>query len=167
MEYSYRRITGPELGLLPALLEVFAEVFDEPETYLRAVPREEYVRRLLQQDTFIALVALAGDKVVGGLAAYELEKFEQERSEIYIYDLGVRESHRRKGVATGLIEELRMIARARKAWVIFVQADPGDTAAIKLYESFGARESVYQFDIPVGGAARDRRSQEASQAAEE
>jgi aminoglycoside 3-N-acetyltransferase I len=128
---------------------VFAEVFDEQETYLGAVPREKHVTDLLQQDTFIALVARAGDEVVGGLVAYELKKFEQERGEIYIYDLGVREGHRRRGVATGLIEKLRAIARERKAWVIFVQADPGDAAAVTLYESLGAKESVFQFDIPV------------------
>jgi aminoglycoside 3-N-acetyltransferase I len=53
--------------------------------------------------------------VVGGLAAYELKKFEQERSEIYIYDLAVREEHRRQGIATALIGELKAIARRRGA----------------------------------------------------
>ena len=43
---------------------------------------------------FIALVALDGNKVVGGLAAYVLDKFEQERKEIYIYDLAVSKDHR-------------------------------------------------------------------------
>jgi aminoglycoside 3-N-acetyltransferase I len=37
---------------------------------------------------------------VGGLIAYELEKFERARSELYIYDLAVAEDHRRRGVAT-------------------------------------------------------------------
>ena len=149
MDYSYKRLDPADSGQLRPLLEVFAEVFDEQETYLGAIPGELYVRELLRQNTFIALVALAGDDVVGGLVAYELKKFERERSEIYIYDLGVRESHRRRGVATGLIEELRAIAGGRKAWVIFVQADLGDTAAIRLYESLGAKESVFHFDIPV------------------
>jgi aminoglycoside 3-N-acetyltransferase I len=87
--------------------------------------------------------------VVGGLAAYELEKFEQDRREIYIYDLAVVEQHRRKGIATQLIEELRRIAKARGAYVIFVQADLGDAPAIRLYESLGRRESVYHFDIAI------------------
>jgi aminoglycoside 3-N-acetyltransferase I len=42
-------------------------------------------------------VALQDGEVVGGIAAYELIKFEQERSEIYIYDLAVAATHRRKG----------------------------------------------------------------------
>jgi aminoglycoside 3-N-acetyltransferase I len=52
------------------------------------------------------------------LAAYVLKKFEQERTEIYIYDLAVGEKYRRRGIATGLINKLREIAREIGAWVI-------------------------------------------------
>ena len=68
-------------------------------------------------------MARHGDEVVGGLAAYELRKFERERREIFIYDLAVAQEHRRRGVATGAINELKRIARQRGAYVIFVQAD--------------------------------------------
>jgi aminoglycoside 3-N-acetyltransferase I len=85
--------------------------------------------------------------VVGGLAAYELKKFEQERSEIYIYDLAVREEHRRQGIATALIAELRAIARRRGAYVIYVQADYIDPPAIALYTKLGTREDVLHCDI--------------------
>ena len=95
----------------------------------------------------IVLVALIKDRVVGGLVAYELEKFEQPRSEIYIYDLAVDESWRRQGVATALIDELRRIARERGAWVIFVQGDYGDDPALALYGKLGTREEVLHFDI--------------------
>lgn len=149
MDYLYKRLGPQDLDLFHGLLAVFAEVFDEPDTYLGAIPRDEYVRALLEKDTFIALVAMVGEEVVGALAAYELKKFEQERSEIYIYDLGVRKAHRRRGVATGLIEELRTIARMGEAWAIIVQADRGDTPAIRLYESLGTRETIYHFEIPV------------------
>ena len=78
-----------------------------------------------------------------------MDKFEQERKEIYIYDLAVGKDHRRKGLATGLIQNLRKVTRERGAYVIFVQADPGDTPAIKLYESLGTREDVHHFDIKI------------------
>jgi aminoglycoside 3-N-acetyltransferase I len=102
--------------------------------------------RLAQPD-FIALVAIASDKVVGGLAAYILEKFEQERQEIYIYDFAVQGQHHRKGIATKLINELRHIARERNIHVIYVQADKVDDPAVALYESLGTKEDVYHFDI--------------------
>src|SRR5690606_39663495 len=64
----------------------------------------------LGSDSFIALAAIEGDQVVGGVTAYELKKFEQERSEIYIYDLAVAAAYRRRGIATALIEKLKDIA---------------------------------------------------------
>ena len=95
------------------------------------------------------LTARVAGKVVGGLIAYELPKLEQNRSEIYIYDLAVAQSSRRRGVATALIERLQRIAVERGAWVVFVQADHGDDPAISLYTKLGVREDVLHFDIDV------------------
>jgi aminoglycoside 3-N-acetyltransferase I len=134
---------------LYAMLEMFGTAFGDAESYGRAPPGVAYVERLLARDSFIALAALKDGQVVGALAAYELHKFEQERSEIYIYDLAVAEAHRRQGIATALIEELKTIAAARGAYVIFVQADYGDDAAIALYTKMGVREDVMHFDIAV------------------
>lgn len=89
--------------------------------------------------------------VIGGLAAYELQKSEQERSEIYIYDLAVAAAHRRQGIATALIRQLQNIAAARAAYVIFVQADIDDAPAIALYTKMGVRENIAHFDIGVAG----------------
>jgi aminoglycoside 3-N-acetyltransferase I len=129
------------------LSAVFAKAFDDAKSYLSAQPSDDYLISLLERDDFIPLVAVSDGKVVGGLAAYVLTKFEQERSEVYIYDLAVDENYRRQGIATGLIYKLREIARAIGAWVIYVQADHGDDPAIKLYESLGTREDVLHFDI--------------------
>ncbi len=149
MNYSYELLTRADTEKLKALLKVFGEAFNERSTYHDAVPSDEYLRNLLTKDTFIVLTARHGTEIVGGLAAYVLEKFERERSEVYIYDLAVSEAHRRRKIATNLILELKKIAKERGAYVIFVQADPGDDPAIKLYESLGTREDVHHFDISV------------------
>ena len=126
----------------------FAEAFEDPETYTGCPPTDDYAARLLAADEFVALVALdADDAVIGGLTAYELRKPEQERSEVYIYDLAVSEAHRRQGIATALINHLGGIATARGAYVIFVQADYTDPPAIALYTKLGRREDVLHFDI--------------------
>lgn len=144
MEVTYKHTYLTELK---DLLTVFADAFEDHESYQSAIPSDEYLNKLLAREDFIPLVAIADGKVVGGLAAYVLQKFEQERSEIYIYDLAVLESHRRQGIATGLINKLREIAREIGAYVIYVQADPPDDPAVKLYESLGTREDVFHFDI--------------------
>ncbi len=128
-------------------MTTFGEAFDDVRTYGDARPSARYLAGLLSSDTFIAIAALEGDQVVAGLAAYELRKFEQERSEIYIYDLAVAAAHRRKGIATALICELQAIATERGAYVIYVQADLSDPPAIALYSKLGVREEVLHFDI--------------------
>ena len=150
--FSVRQLRPDDVTLMEGMLTMFGQAFDEFETYGSRRPSKAYLARLLGSDSFIALVALKNGSIVGGIAAYELQKFEQERSEIYIYDLAVATAHRREGIATALISELKIIAAARGAYVIFVQADIGDEPAIALYAKLGLREDVLHFDIPVGRA---------------
>lgn len=139
---------GPsDATLMRSVLSMFGKAFHEEERYGAAQPRTSYLERLLGRDTFIAIAATEGDAVVGAVAAYVLPKFEQERSEIYIYDLAVAETHRRRGIATAMIAELQGLAASRGAYVIFVQADYGDEAAVALYTKLGVREDVMHFDI--------------------
>lgn len=146
---SVRQLSAEDGGQLREMLNLFGEVFEDTKTYCDSQPSGEYLRRLLRNEQFIAITAADGETIVGGLAAYELVKFEQERSEIYIYDLAVASSHRRQGIATAMIEEVQRIASAKGAWVVFVQADHGDDPPIDLYSKFGKREDVLHFDIPV------------------
>ncbi len=146
---TVHQLSEKDIQRMRDLLYVFSEAFDDLDTYGKAQPDADYLRELLGKPHFIVLVALKEGAVVGGLAAYELHKFEQARSEIYIYDLAVAVEHRRQGMATALIDSLKQIAIERGASVIFVQADHGDTAAISLYSKLGSREDVLHFDIAV------------------
>ena len=146
---SIRLLTSVDVALIEAVLTTFGEAFNEVDTYSGARPSRAYLARLLGNDSFIALAALKGSEVVGGIAAYELKKFEQERSEIYIYDLAVAAAHRREGIATALIQELKKMAAARGVYVIFVQADLDDAPVIALYTKLGTREDVLHFDIAI------------------
>jgi ribosomal protein S18 acetylase RimI-like enzyme len=143
--------------MMRRMLRMFGEAFGDMTSYTSKPPTDAYLRGLLASSTFIAVAALKGDDVVGGLAAYELHKFEQPRSEIYIYDLAVAERHRRRGVARTLIGELRTIASQRDVFVIFVQADPQDGPAIALYESLGTKHTAHHFDIAVPASIRHPR----------
>ncbi|MGL4400363.1 MAG: AAC(3)-I family aminoglycoside N-acetyltransferase [Luteolibacter sp.] len=146
--FSICRLTPKDVPQLEGMLTTFGEAFDDVRTYSCARPSARYLEGLLGSDSFIAIAALECDEVVAGLAAYELRKFEQERSEIYIYDLAVAAEHRRRGIATALIRELQRVATERSAYVIYVQADLSDPPAIALYSKFGVREDVLHFGIP-------------------
>jgi aminoglycoside 3-N-acetyltransferase I len=145
----YKRLEANDVALFRQLNAIFGQAFGDTDTYGRAPPGDAYLKSLLGKPHIVPLVALDGERVVGGLVAYVLEKFEQERREIYIYDLAVDEAHRRKGIARGLIQLLQRIGMEEHAYVIFVQADYVDGPAVALYESLGTREEVLHFDIEV------------------
>ncbi|WP_282610720.1 AAC(3)-I family aminoglycoside N-acetyltransferase [Pelagibius sp. Alg239-R121] len=148
-DYSIRHLEAGDVELFRDLLTVFGDAFEDSDTYSGAQPGTTYLEGLLGSEDFIALAAIQSEQVIGGLAAYVLKKFEQERSEIYIYDLAVADDQRRKGIATALIEDLKRIAAERGAYVIYVQADLADPPAIALYTKLGTREDVLHFDIEV------------------
>jgi aminoglycoside 3-N-acetyltransferase I len=143
------RLSANDVPLMRGLNALFAEAFEDPDHYTAIPPDDGYFESKLAQPHIIALVALEADDVVGGLVAYVLPKLEQARSEIYIYDLAVAETHRRRGIATALIAKLQSIAKDNGAWVVYVQADYGDEPAIALYTKLGVREDVMHFDIDV------------------
>ena len=145
--YAVRLLSEGGVDRLRELLAVFGRAFEEDATYTGAQPSGAYLSELLSGNQFIALAALDSEIVIGGLAAYVLPKFEQARSEIYIYDLAVAAEHRRKGAATASIEALKRIGAGRGISVIFVQADRADLPAIALYSKLGVREDVLHFDI--------------------
>ena len=148
-----RALSSKDIRPMREMLNVFGGAFDDASTYGSLQPDDAYLEQLLGSETFIAVAAFVGGQVVGGLAGYVLPKFEQHRSEFYIYDLAVAEAHRRRGVATAMIGELKTIAARRGVYVIFVQADYGDHAAIALYEKLGVREEVLHFDIAPAHSA--------------
>jgi aminoglycoside 3-N-acetyltransferase I len=148
---SVRRLMPGEVAQFRELNRLFSQAFDDAENYEKAQPTAKYLESLLAKPHVIPLVAVSEGRVVGGLVAYVLDKFEQERSEVYIYDLAVAEEYRRRGIARSLIFELKKIAQKMGAWVIYVQADKDDAdlPARKLYESLGEREDVFHYDIAV------------------
>lgn len=144
---STRLLAPTEASVLRGVLAMFGDAFEDLDAYSTKPPSDAYLARLLASETFLAVAAISDGQVVGGLAGYILPKFEQERSEFYIYDLAVAKHFRRQGVATALIRCLQDAAAERGIYVIFVQADYGDDPAVELYTKLGTREDVMHFDI--------------------
>ncbi len=149
MEQAYRLrvLDADDIPTFRSILHLFAVAFEDRSTYAEHPPDDAYIRSLLSDPNFVAIVASSAAQTVGCLAGYVLRKFEQARSEFYLYDLAVAEEHRRQGIATALIEELKRVCAQRGIYVIFVQADYGDDPAVALYTKLGLREDVMHFDI--------------------
>lgn len=143
-----RRLGPADIEAARDLNALYADAFEDADTYRRDTPDDAWLARQLAKEATILLVAETGGQIVGGLTAYELAKLEAARNEIYLYDLAVAEAFRRRGVATALIEELQHIAADTGAWAVFVQADYVDPPAVALYTKLGIREEVLHFDLP-------------------
>ncbi|WP_447953626.1 AAC(3)-I family aminoglycoside N-acetyltransferase [Sphingopyxis chilensis] len=148
MTVAARRLGPGDIAAMRDLNALYADAFEDAETYRRETPDDAWPARQLGKDAVILLVAETGGRIVGGLTAYELPKLEAARSEIYLYDLAVAPHFRRCGIATMLIDELQHIAADTGAWAVFVQADYADPPAIALYTKLGVREEVLHFDLP-------------------
>jgi aminoglycoside 3-N-acetyltransferase I len=144
---AVRRLGAADVPTMRRLNRLFGEAFEDPQAYDASPPDDAWLEALLGRDHVVVLVAERSE-LLGGLVAYELDKLEQQRRELYVYDLAVAAPHRRQGIATALLAELRRHAARRGAWTIFIQADIGDEAPIALYAKLGTREEVLHFDIP-------------------
>lgn len=149
--FSFHRINNSELNTFRELMQLFGKVFEDDQSYQSHLSTDTYIAEFLNDPSHIVLVATDEQgTVVGGLVAYVLKKFEQQRSEVYVYDLAVSETHQRKGVGTGLFEKLKEVAKEINAYAIFVQADNADDGAIAFYRSLTNDEIIaHHFDIKV------------------
>ena len=105
---------------------------------------------LLADPHTLMLVAFDGDLPVGFALAHELPRRHGDRAKLFVYEVDVAESHRRRGIASALLARLAELARERAIRVGFVLTDPGNGPANALYRSAGgATEAVtVQWEFP-------------------
>jgi ribosomal protein S18 acetylase RimI-like enzyme len=123
----------------------FLSVSSSPETEIRRLGPgdEEVIRRfaegtpqtaLLADNRTIFLAAFDGDEPVGFVFGYDLPRRHGAPSILFVYELEIVESHRRRGIASALMRELRRVSGTAEA---FVLTEPENDAANALYESLG------------------------------
>lgn len=136
-----RRLVSGDEAAAAAMFALMATVFGEVGEPLP----DDYVKDLLGRDSFWAIAAFDGEDVVGGLTAHTLSMTRSPSSEVFIYDLAVREDHQRRGIGTLLVHELRAAAALLGIRDIFVPADNEDEGALDFYRAQGATASPVTF----------------------
>ena len=148
MDFTILKLERKDLQLAKDLFMLFDKIFQEEGQANATLPNDNYLNKLLAQTSFHVFVALSDGKVIGGLTAYELTMYMKMEKEMYLYDLGVSDDFRRKGVASKLIKELKKYARDNNISTIFVEANEEDAGAVEFYKSLGAEmENVKHFNI--------------------
>ena len=113
---------GDEARVLAA-----AALFDD-------VPTEAWTSAFLAREGHHLLLAFVGDDAVGFVSG--VETIHPDKGiELFLYELGVDDAHRRKGVATALLERLETIAIDAGCRGMWVATEPDNVAALATYRS--------------------------------
>ncbi|MDP9386119.1 MAG: GNAT family N-acetyltransferase [Actinomycetota bacterium] len=129
MAVEIRRLrSGDAAAVLAA-----AGLFDEP-------PRPDATRRFLAEPNHHLLMAYDGREPVGFVSGVETTH-PDKGTEMFLYELSVAESARRRGVGRALVEALAALARERGCYGMWAGTDPGNLPARRTYARAGARET--------------------------
>ena len=107
---------------------------------LDGLPREDATRRFLALPTHHLLVASIDGQAVGFVTGVELTH-PDKGTEMFLYELGVEEASRRRGIGRQLTEALAALARERGCYGMWVGTEPSNTAALAAYRAAGATSS--------------------------
>jgi ribosomal protein S18 acetylase RimI-like enzyme len=97
---------------------------------------------LLADPRTLMLVALDVERPVGFALAHELPRRHGDRAHLFVYEVDVAESHRRRGIASALLERLAELGRRRGIRVAFVLTEPDNEPANALYRSAGGTSQL-------------------------
>jgi len=102
----------------------------------------EQGRRFLKNPDNLLLVAWWQGHACGFLTAHRLQRFDHRRAEVLLYEVGVDEEFRRRGVGTALIAAVKRWAAEVGADEVWVLIETDNTAAQALYAATGGQEDV-------------------------
>ncbi|AWX44690.1 Gentamicin 3-N-acetyltransferase [Flagellimonas maritima] len=140
------RLSRTDSSLFKKLITLLNEVFEENIT----IASDNHLQNLIAKPEFYAIVAIANDIILGGLTAYELQSYYNDKSELYIYDIAVKSEFQNKGIGKKLIQYLQELCSKNNVSTIFVDAHSEDKQAITFYESvFGGCEKVDHFNFEI------------------
>jgi aminoglycoside 3-N-acetyltransferase I len=138
-----KRLDESDLPRFKSLIDLFNMVFEENRSN---IGNDAHLSRLLGDPQFIAMVALAEQEVAGGLTAYELPLYYANHSEVFLYDMAVKQEYQRMGIGKELIRSLKEQCRGSGVKEFFVLAHEEDEHAIEFYHSTGGKsEKVVNF----------------------
>jgi ribosomal protein S18 acetylase RimI-like enzyme len=108
-------------------------LFDDP-------PLAEATARFLDLPGHHLLFAFEGGRAIGFVSGVELTH-PDKGTEMFLYELGVDEPYRRRGVGRALAEALAVAARERGCYGMFVLTEATNEAALRTYRGAGAGQA--------------------------
>jgi [ribosomal protein S18]-alanine N-acetyltransferase len=99
--------------------------------------RADATRQFLGERGHHLLVAYVGDTPAGFVTGAELTH-PDKGTEMFLYELGVAEAHRRRGIGKALVAALVRLAQEAGCYGMWVLTDQDNRAALATYQAAGA-----------------------------
>jgi len=131
--------------------EAVALLVSEDDRGGRLASPEELAATLADERCYLFL-ALVADEAVGLLSAFRFPDPAAGGELVYLYDLEVEESHRRRGIGSGLVEALVEACEDDDVGLVWAGTDRDNVGARRTFESTGAelegdRYVEYEWDL--------------------
>ena len=104
-------------------------LFDDP-------PRREATERFLAEETHHLLIAYEDDVPAGMVTGVEMTH-PDKGTEMFLYELGVDEAFRGRGLGQSLVRALVALARERGCYGMWVLTEEDNDAALVTYQRAG------------------------------
>lgn len=120
----------------------FAQAVEAIQTVKKPRPHptfgHAYLKKFLSRRENVLILAEQDGMPTGFLLAYILDRVDRDQKMFCLYEIGVTQAYRQRGVGRAMIEALKLVCKhenAMKAWVI---TNRSNMAAVRLYSSTGA-----------------------------
>lgn len=100
-------------------------------------PRQAWTRKFLTQPGHHLCIAYVGGEPAGFVSGVELTH-PDKGTEMFLYELGVDERFRGRGIGTALVQALVRLAQERDCHGMWVLTDADNSAALRAYRAAGA-----------------------------
>ena len=95
------------------------------------------LKAYLADPNCILLVADVDGQPAGQIVGHILKRWDSKKPMLFLFSIDVAESHRRQGVARGLIAEFRRVGKTAGCGGSFVFTNEANTPAMKMYQALG------------------------------
>lgn len=146
IDFEIIQLKTGDLDRFVELVKLLNTVFEETND----IGSSKQLNRLLGKSDFHAIAVIENKQIIGGLTAYELERYYTDKSELYIYDIAIKKERQKQGIGKALIEFVKDHSTKNDLEAIFVQAHSDDEPAVRFYEAtIGKGEKVDNFIIDL------------------